>query len=417
MNAILSNADSLRLEAAIAENHSDLFLLDARAKGGVIQQQAGCSWTYTPSEHSGNIPFPSSLNGATPFDAMLNFYQAHPVRNLGCWSLNPPKTTDLEVLLLARGFLPGWQPCWMALEISAMPPSSALPKDLQIRPDNHTSLHTIATLPYAGKDNCGAVNLQQENPEQVQRFVALKQGRVVAQALVLLGGGVAGIYNVGVIPEFRGQGIGKAVVTAACLHAFQKGYHYATLNANPMGRPIYEQLGFRWVNDGFTWWITDDRLNSRPPSPAQVKLAEAIGKGDLPTLDTLVDTDLNAPLCNGMRSLQLASHFKQTASAEWLIAHGAVCSVLDAWEMGWRNRSAALLANAPEAINQLYGSYRYTLLHVAVERNDSALAQLALSANPDLQIRDMIHEGTALEWSQHLQRKEIEELINAYMLE
>jgi hypothetical protein len=146
-----------------------------------------------------------------------------------------------------------------------------------------------------------------------------------------------------------------------------------------------------------------------------VKLAEAIGKGDLPTLDTLVATNLNAPLCNGMGSLQLAAHFNQTASAEWLIAHGAVCSVLDAWKMGWRDRSAALLANAPEAINQLYGSYRYTLLHVAVERNDSALAKLALSANPDLQIRDMIHEGTALEWAQHLQRKEIEELIKAYI--
>lgn len=391
--------------------------LDTRAKGGMIRQQAGCSWTYKPSEQSGNIPFPTSYNGSIAFDAMLNFYQAHPVRNLGCWSLNPPKTTDLDVLLLARGFQLGWQPCWMALEISAMRPTFALPKDLLIRPDNETSLHTIATLPYAGKENCGDINLRQLNPEQVQRFVALKQERVVAHALVLLGGGVAGIYNVGVVPEFRGQGIGKAIVTAACLHAFHKGYHYATLNANPIGRPIYEQLGFKWINDGLTWWITDDRLNTRPPSPAQVALAEAIGKGDLSSLDTLVAADLNAPLSNGMSLLDLAAHCGQMSSVQWLIAHGVICSVLVAWHFGWKGRAADLLAADPKAVNQLYGTYQYTLLHVAVERNDSALAQLALSAGPDLELRDTIHQSTALQRAWHLQRKEIEELIEGYMLE
>ncbi|KAA6438558.1 GNAT family N-acetyltransferase [Dyadobacter flavalbus] len=415
MTAILSNADPFRLEAAIAQNHSDLFYLDALAKGGMVRQETGCSWTYIPEEQCGDILFPKQLNGTAALDAMFDFYRTHPVRDLCCWSLNPPETTDLDVLLLARGFQPGWKPCWMALEISAIRPSFVAPADLVIKPDNEMSLSAIAGLPYAGNNDLGNKNLPQLNPKQVQRFVALKQGRVVAQTLMLFGGGVAGIYNVGVVPEYSRQGIGKAIVTAACLHAFQEGYHYVTLNANSNGRPLYEQLGFKWINDGLTWSITDDRLNTRSPGPAQVALAEAIGKGDLTMLDSLPATDLNVPLCNGMRPLELAAHFRQTICAEWLIAHGALCSVLDAWDMGWRDRSAALLADDPEAVNQLYGVYQYTLLHVAAERNDSVLAQLVLSFDPNLQLRDMVYQGTALEWARHLQRKEIEALIGIHM--
>jgi hypothetical protein len=132
-------------------------------------------------------------------------------------------------------------------------------------------------------------------------------------------------------------------------------------------------------------------------------------------LDTLAGTDLNVPLCNGMSFLDLAEHCGKTVSGEWLIAHGVECSVLSAWDFGWRDRAAALLSNSPEAINQLYGGYRYTLLHVAVERNDNALAKLALSADPDLRIRNKIHQGTALEWAQHLQLNEIEKLIDRYI--
>lgn len=414
MTTILSNADSFQLEAAIAGNHADLFFLDAQAKGGIIAQEAGCSWTYIPTEQSGTIPFPNTPNGTSAFDAILGFYQTHPVRNLGVWSLSPAETTDLDVMLLARGFQLGWQPCWMALDIATMRSDFVTPNDLLIKPDNETLLHSITALPYSGKDSCGNTNLQNSNPDQLQRFVALWRGKVVAQVLVVFGGGVAGIYNVGVVPEARGKGIGKAIVSAACLHAFEKGYHYATLNANHMGRPLYEQLGFKWINDGLTWWITDDRLSTRPPGPEQVALAEAVGKGNLTILDKLPPADLNVPLCNGMRLLELAAHCRQEASAEWLIAHGALCSVLDAWDMGWENRCIAMLSEAPAAVNQLYGVHRYTLLHVAVERNDIALARLALSANPDLRLRDKIHGGTAFNWAQHLQRREIQELIQAH---
>ncbi|SJZ59588.1 Predicted acetyltransferase, GNAT superfamily [Chitinophaga eiseniae] len=414
MHIITRNATARQLEAAIAQNHKDLFFLDARIKNGVTHQQDGLCWTYTEQEGAGTILFPALSDNIAPLNTMMDFYQQHQGKNIGCWSLQPAATAHLDVLLLARGFQPGWQPCWMVLDLQTINTSYLSPEGLHIAPDNETPLHTITALPYADNNSNGSTGLQHEDPAQVQRFVATLNGTIVAQTLLLFGGGVAGIYNVGVVPEARGKGIGKAIVNAACLYARENGYHYATLNANPMGRPVYEQLGFQWIGDGLTWWITDDRLQSRPPDAAETALAEAVGKGDMAALAAFAVADLNKPLCNGMQLLELAVHCRQPASAEWLISHGATCSALDAWNLGWKDRAAALLAENPAEINRLYGNFQYTLLHAAVDKNDIALAQLALSAGPNLQITDAIHQSNALGWANYLERTTIEAMIKAY---
>jgi ribosomal protein S18 acetylase RimI-like enzyme len=61
-----------------------------------------------------------------------------------------------------------------------------------------------------------------------------------------------GVYNVAVIPSLRRQGIGKALVTAACLLGKEKGLQHAVLNAT--GPRMYQQMGFQHVGQGFTWW-------------------------------------------------------------------------------------------------------------------------------------------------------------------
>ncbi|MBC9911960.1 GNAT family N-acetyltransferase [Chitinophaga varians] len=414
MNTILRHATASQLEAAIVQNHRDLFFLDARIKNGVIHAAQDLSWTYIEAEAGGTVLFPALPGDTTGLNEMMEYYRTHPSRNIGCWSLQPPATPQLDVLLLARGFQPGWQPCWMALDLQHINTAYASPEGLQITPDNTTPLHTISELPYAQNNNRGTVGLQDESPDVVQRFVATLNGCIVAQTLLLFGGGVAGIYNVGVVPAARGLGIGKAIVNAACIRAREKGYHYATLNANHMGRPIYEQLGFQWINDGLTWWITDDRLQTRPPGAEQIALAEAIGKGDIAALQALTGADLHAPLCNGMRLLELAVHCQQPAAAEWLIAHGVSCGALDAWNLGWKDRAAAILAQNKEEVDRLYGDFQYTLLHAAVEKNDIALAQLALSAQPNLEIKDAIHDGNPLDWAEYLHRNEIGDMIKTY---
>ncbi|MEO8406709.1 MAG: hypothetical protein ABI480_19000, partial [Chitinophagaceae bacterium] len=148
-----------------------------------------------------------------------------------------------------------------------------------------------------------------------------------------------------------------------------------------------------------------------------VAFAEAIGLGDIDTLKKYENkfnaVDFSKPTNNGMILMQLAVHGHQPASAEWLINHGAAYSVLDAWDLHWENRAEQLLKENPLLVNHLYGETKISLLHIAAERNDIALAELALSANPDLTIKDRVYQSTALGWAVHLGRVEIAGLIKA----
>ncbi|HEY0611308.1 MAG TPA: GNAT family N-acetyltransferase, partial [Chitinophaga sp.] len=315
----------------------------------------------------------------------------------------------------ARGFQPGWNPCWMALRLDNLQ-QYPFPPGLEIRPDNHTDTSLVNGLPYAGNDGAVPPSLIEVFPERAQRFLAFLDGKIVGQSCVFFTTGTygtAGIYNVGVVPEARQQGIGKAVLHAACQHAAVKGWHYAVLNAT--GLRMYEQTGFKWISNGHTWWLNNQNYLMQPPSPARILLAEATGLGNIAALDNIgkqcTANDLNTPLANGMTLMELAVHCHQPRAAEWLSERGASCTVLDAWNLGWRDRAKALLAAQPEEVNRRYSYLQNTILHIAAERNDIALATLALSAKPNLDIRDKLYHGTALGWAEHFGRTEIIRLI------
>ncbi len=418
---ILNDATPQQLEQAVAQNHRELFYLESLELGGTVNTTEGLVYTYAGPVASAAVVFPSMApgNAGALLDDMMRYYRLHPAGGIGCWSLASPQPADLGVRLMARGFQPGWAPCWMALDLDNMNDRHPFPQDLQIKADNHTDIQAVKDLPFAIDTGGGQRALRRAHPDRIQRFVATLQGKIVAQSNTFFTSGpygVAGIYNVGVVPEARNQGIGKAITLAACRYAKEQGYRYAVLNA--AARHLYEQINFRWIGDGLTWWLMGNRYITHPPSPAQVALAEATGRGDTAALDDLLrsfpSTDLNAPLTNKMTLVQLAVHCRQPASAEWLVAHGAACSALDAWDIGWKNKAAALLAADPQEVNRLYGELQLTLLHVSVQRNDIELAKLALSAHPDLSIADNTHNGTPLGWAEHFRRPDIIALIKAH---
>ncbi|MDR1580315.1 MAG: GNAT family N-acetyltransferase [Synergistaceae bacterium] len=62
--------------------------------------------------------------------------------------------------------------------------------------------------------------------------------------LLFAGGETAGIYYISTRPEFRGQGLGGAVVDYLKRAARESGFRYVTLLATPSGRRLYERHGF-----------------------------------------------------------------------------------------------------------------------------------------------------------------------------
>lgn len=83
--------------------------------------------------------------------------------------------------------------------------------------------------------------------ENVAAFVAHLDDEPVAIAMTIVSDGVAGIYWVGTLEAARGRGLGHAVTAAATSAGFALGAEIASLQASPMGRPIYEAMGYETI--------------------------------------------------------------------------------------------------------------------------------------------------------------------------
>ncbi len=83
--------------------------------------------------------------------------------------------------------------------------------------------------------------------ENVAAFIAYLDGEPVAIAMTIVSEGVAGIYWVGTLEQARGKGLGRAVTAAATNAGFELGADLASLQASPMGKPIYEAMGYETV--------------------------------------------------------------------------------------------------------------------------------------------------------------------------
>jgi GNAT superfamily N-acetyltransferase len=85
--------------------------------------------------------------------------------------------------------------------------------------------------------------------ENVAAFLGYLDGEPVSIAMTIVSHGVAGIYWVGSLERARGKGLGRAITTAATNAGFDLGADVASLQASPMGKPIYTEMGYETVFD------------------------------------------------------------------------------------------------------------------------------------------------------------------------
>jgi GNAT superfamily N-acetyltransferase len=78
-------------------------------------------------------------------------------------------------------------------------------------------------------------------------FAAWLDGAIVGVSELLVAAGVGGVYLVATAAAHRRKGIGAALTVAAVDHARRLGLRLVTLQASPMGLPVYLKMGFRQV--------------------------------------------------------------------------------------------------------------------------------------------------------------------------
>jgi GNAT superfamily N-acetyltransferase len=81
----------------------------------------------------------------------------------------------------------------------------------------------------------------------VAAFLAHADGEPAAIAMTIVNHGVAGIYWVGCTREARGRGLGRALTATAVNAGFDLGAEIASLQASPMGKPVYLKMGFETI--------------------------------------------------------------------------------------------------------------------------------------------------------------------------
>jgi ribosomal protein S18 acetylase RimI-like enzyme len=78
----------------------------------------------------------------------------------------------------------------------------------------------------------------------LRHVLALVDGEAVGQASLLIAGDVTGINYVSTLPEYRGRGIGRALVSNMLERSRASGARVATLISSEAGLPLYRSLGF-----------------------------------------------------------------------------------------------------------------------------------------------------------------------------
>ena len=81
--------------------------------------------------------------------------------------------------------------------------------------------------------------------DEIDACVALRDGEVVAGALAANLGGNGYVGWVGVVEEVRRRGLAAAVTSWVTNRAFECGAKLVSLEASPMGDPVYPKIGYR----------------------------------------------------------------------------------------------------------------------------------------------------------------------------
>jgi ribosomal protein S18 acetylase RimI-like enzyme len=255
MASILADFSPVSTAAAVEANLFSLFDHLRTWPRLELHDDGACCWTLS------HLPYPlfNSVVRAR-FDARVadaaidERIRACSDRNVPMLWWTGPSTTpvDLGQRLERRGFLlePARGMVGDIQHITAQPSHVALDVEPVCDWSSLTTWSRVLCLSFgapqafgdAFADLAGAVGLGSASP--FRHYLGIINGEAVATCSLFLGAGVAGIYDVGTLPERRRRGIGAALTRAAVADAAAAGYRMAILHSSALGAAMYRAIGF-----------------------------------------------------------------------------------------------------------------------------------------------------------------------------
>jgi GNAT superfamily N-acetyltransferase len=250
--SVLQDRSSAAVIAAIEANLSVLWRSYSHLPGAELCDQPDLLWVAT------DIPFPP-FNGvvrarlrpeaiAPTITSTLQHFARRHVPML--WLIGPStRPSDLGTHLIGFGLTHLADDPAMAIDLQTLPMDLHLPSGFTSEAvDDLGTLRTwcgftdqavVAEALFAWGHTLGFA------PErEIVHFLGRLDGRPVATATLVLGGGVAGIYNVMTVPDAQRRGIGALMTVRPLELARARGYRLGILQSSKMGYPLYRRLGF-----------------------------------------------------------------------------------------------------------------------------------------------------------------------------
>jgi ribosomal protein S18 acetylase RimI-like enzyme len=171
------------------------------------------------------------------------------------WWLSPGDQPDnLADLLLEAGLQEDYSELGMAADLSQLPSADLAPNGLRIQPVQTAPqladfAHIISVM-WTPPDpevvhfyDLAAPAILRDN-SPMWFYVGYVDEKPVCTAEVTVAEGVAGLYNICTLPDYRQRGFGTAMTLQPLIDAKANGCKTAVLQATEAGARVYKRLGF-----------------------------------------------------------------------------------------------------------------------------------------------------------------------------
>jgi GNAT superfamily N-acetyltransferase len=218
-----------------------------RSAGGSLFERDGVVGVVTPATPARSIPNSVTYRDASSLAAALDdLAAAYAAAGVGAWTVwTPEGDREAIALLEGAGHIFDGAPAAMTLVLGDL--RATVPGDLDWDADaDPAEVGRLNDLAYGFEDGSFGEALGTAPVAAPTRLYQARAGGEVACVLETIDSASdCGVYFVATHPRHRGLGLASRLMSIALDEARERGCETSTLQASPMGYPVYERLGYR----------------------------------------------------------------------------------------------------------------------------------------------------------------------------